>query len=145
MSVSQKTMQYPKKCLKANFSKKKKVQTLYIYSKVMVMQLSTSLIWNHPKNTWKCSKISWLSRCGIAIIDTDSLNLKIHVHVCQKHREYFGTTWSRGNVRCVYSKHNNGKARSRKDRGTSPSLCKEYFLKTRQTIQVCYGKLNTSN
>ena len=39
---------------------------------------------------------------------------------------------------------NNGKARSREDHGASPSLWKEYYLKTRQTIQVGSGKLNTS-
>jgi hypothetical protein len=60
--------------------------------------------------------------------------------------EYFGTRWKRGKVLCVYSKakHNNGKARSGEDHGASPSLWKEYYLKTRQTIQVGSGKLNTS-
>jgi hypothetical protein len=43
-------------------------------------------------------------------------------------------------VLCVYSKHNNGKARSRENHGASPSLWKEYYLKTRQTIQVGSGK-----
>jgi hypothetical protein len=61
-----------------------------------------------------------------------------------RNREYFGTRWKRGKVLCVYSKHNNGKARSREDHGASPSLWKEYYLKTRQTIQVGSGKLNTS-
>jgi hypothetical protein len=61
-----------------------------------------------------------------------------------RNREYFGTRWRRGKVLCVYSKHNNGKARSRENHGASPSLWKEYYLKTRQTIQVGSGKLNTS-
>jgi hypothetical protein len=39
---------------------------------------------------------------------------------------------------------NNGKVRSREDHGASPSLWKEYYLITRQTIQVGSGKLNTS-
>jgi hypothetical protein len=30
------------------------------------------------------------------------------------------------------------------DHGASPSLWKEYYLKTRQTIQIGSGKLNTS-
>jgi hypothetical protein len=30
------------------------------------------------------------------------------------------------------------------EHGASPSLWKEYYLKTRQTIQVDSGKLNTS-
>ena len=51
------------------------VQTLYIYSKVMVMQLSTSLIWNHLKNTWKCSKISSLSRLSCADVELPSSTL----------------------------------------------------------------------
>jgi hypothetical protein len=62
-----------------------------------------------------------------------------------RNREYFGTRWKRGKVLCVYSKHNNGKARSIEDHGASPSLWKEYYLKTRQSIQVGSGKLNTSN
>ena len=80
-----------------------------------------------------------LYRSGIFTIDTvtDSLNLKI----CQNHREYFGTRWRRGNVRCIYPEHNNRKGRT--DRGASPSLCKEYYLKTRQTIPFGSGKLNT--
>jgi hypothetical protein len=52
-----------------------------------------------------------------------------------RNREYFWTRWKRGKVLCVYSKHNNGKARSREDHGASPSLWKEYYLNTRQTIQ----------
>ena len=40
------------------------------------------------------------------------------------------------------SKHNNGKARSREDHGASPSLWKEYYRKTRQTIQVQVGSGN---
>jgi hypothetical protein len=39
-----------------------------------------------------------------------------------RNREYFGTRWRRDKVLCVYSKHNNGKARSREDHGASPSL-----------------------
>ena len=77
-----------------------------------------------------------LYRSGILTIDTDSLNLKI----CQKHREYSGTKWRRGNARCIYPEHNNRKGRT--DRGASPCLCKEYYLKTRQTIPVGSGKLN---
>ena len=41
-----------------------------------------------------------------------------------RNREYFGTRWKRGKVLCVYSKHNNGKARSREEHGASPSLWK---------------------
>jgi hypothetical protein len=41
----------------------------------------------------------------------------------------FWTRWKRGKVLYVYSKHNNGKARSREDHGASPSLWKEYYLK----------------
>ena len=59
-----------------------------------------------------------------------------------RNREYFGTRWKRGKVLCVYSKHNNGKARSREDHGASPSLWKEYYRKTRQTIQVGSGNLH---
>ena len=80
----------------------------------------------------------YLVHSGIVTIDNDSLNLKIY----QKQR-IFGTRWRRDKVLCVYSKHNNGKARSREDHGASPSLWKEYCLKTRQTIQVGSGKLNT--
>jgi hypothetical protein len=58
-----------------------------------------------------------------------------------RNREYFGTRWRRGKVLCVYSKHNNGKDRSREDHAASPSICKEYYMKTRQTIQVGSGKL----
>jgi hypothetical protein len=48
----------------------------------------------------------------------------------------------RGKVLCVYSKHNNGKARSREEHAVSPSLWKEYYLKTRQTIQVAASALH---
>ena len=54
----------------------------------------------------------------------------------------FGTRWKRGKVLCVYSKHNNGKTRSRENHGASPSLWKEYYRKTRQTIQVGSGNLH---
>jgi len=123
------------------------VQTLGIYFNVMLMQLSTSLAWTHQKKVpgkalqfHDCPEaLLILYRSGIFTIDTvtDSLNLKI----CQNHREYFGTRWRRSNARCIYPEHNNRKGRT--DRGASPSLCKEYYLKTRQTIPVGSGKLNT--
>ncbi|XP_062603266.1 uncharacterized protein LOC134265033, partial [Saccostrea cucullata] len=74
-----------------------------------------------------------LYRCGIFTIDPRSLDLKI----CQKHREYFGIRWRRSKTRCSYPEHNGQKSRG--DRGANPSLCKEYWLKTRSTLQVGTG------
>jgi hypothetical protein len=78
-----------------------------------------------------CLRPFYLVHSGIVTIGNDSLNLKIY----QKQR-ICGTRWRRDKVLSVYSKHNNGKTRFRVDHGASPSLWKEYCLKTRQTISI---------
>jgi hypothetical protein len=44
---------------------------------------------------------------------------------------------------CIF-KAQQWKGQSREDHGASPSLWKEYYLKTGQTIQVGSGKINTT-
>ena len=68
------------------------------------------------------------------MLDKHSVNLRI----CQAHRDFFGLKWRWNKVSCGYPGHNvNSKAKA--DRGANPSLCKQYWLKTRQTIQVGTG------
>ena len=85
----------------------------------------------------------YLVHSGIVTIE-DNVTTIHWISRYTRNREYFWTRWKRGKVLCVYSKHNNGKDKSREDHGASPSLWKEYYLKTRQTIQVGSGKLNTT-
>ena len=102
------------------------------------MQLSLSLAW---KYTWKGT--AWGPFYILYIVELSPSKTTIHwISRYTRNREYFGTRWKRGKVLCVYSKHNNGKARSREDHGASPSLWKEYYRKTRQTIQVGSGNLH---
>ena len=98
------------------------IQTLYIYSNVKLMQLSISLAWNHLKIYMErhCLRPFFLYIAELSPSTT------IHwISRYTRNREYFGTRWRRGKVLCVYSKHNNGKARSREGHGASPSLWKQ--------------------
>ena len=102
------------------------------------MQLSLSLAW---KYTWKGT--AWGPFYILYIAELSPSKTTIHwISRYTRNREYFGTRWKRDKVLCVYSKHNNGKARSREEHGVSPSLWKEYYRKTRQTIQVGSGNLH---
>ena len=104
------------------------------------MQLSLSLAW---KYTWKGTAWGPFYILYIAELSPSASKTTIHwISRYTRNREYFGTRWKRGKVLYVYSKHNNGKARSREDHGASPSLWKEYYRKTRQTIQVGSGNLH---
>ena len=76
-----------------------------------------------------------LYRSGIFSIDNGSLSLNI----CQKHRDEFGIYWKCNKVRCCHPDHPTS-SKAKADRGAPPSLCKEYWLKTRQLIQVGTGK-----
>ncbi|XP_052075392.1 uncharacterized protein LOC127712825 [Mytilus californianus] len=75
-----------------------------------------------------------LYRSGIFSIDHTTLQLKI----CQAHRDLLGIHWRRNKHSCCYPNHNE-KSKAKPDRGTTPSLSKQYWLKTRQTIPVGSG------
>ncbi|CAC5388013.1 unnamed protein product [Mytilus coruscus] len=75
-----------------------------------------------------------LYRSGIFSIDSSALKLKI----CDSHREYFGIQWRRKQIRCIYQGHSE-KSRSNADRGACPTLCKLYWLNTRQILPVGAG------
>jgi hypothetical protein len=97
------------------------IQTLYIYSNVKLMQLSLSLAW---KYTWKGT--AWDPFYILYNAELSPSKTTIHwISRYTRNREYFWTRWKRGKVLYVYSKHNNGKDRSREDHGASPSLWKE--------------------
>ncbi|CAC5425037.1 unnamed protein product [Mytilus coruscus] len=78
-----------------------------------------------------------LYRSGIFSIDHTTLQLKI----CQAHRDLLGIHWRRNKHSCCYPNHNE-KSKAKPDRGTTPSLSKQYRLKTRQTIPVGSGLCN---
>ncbi|CAC5390617.1 unnamed protein product [Mytilus coruscus] len=77
-----------------------------------------------------------LYRTGIFSIDSSALKLNI----CASHREYFGIQWRRKQIHCIYQGHSE-KSRSNADRGACPTLCKLYWLNTRQILPVGAGKL----
>ncbi|CAC5408500.1 unnamed protein product [Mytilus coruscus] len=73
-------------------------------------------------------------RSGIFSIDSSALKLNI----CDSHREYFGIQWRRKQIRCIHQGHSE-KSRSNADRGARPTLCKLYWLNTRQILPVGAG------
>ncbi|CAC5387360.1 unnamed protein product [Mytilus coruscus] len=75
-----------------------------------------------------------LFRSGIFSIDSSALKLNI----CASHREYFGIQWRRKQIRCIHQGHSE-KSRSNADRGACPTLCKLYWLNTRQILPVGAG------
>lgn len=73
--------------------------------------------------------IGILYRSGYFIIDKAVLSMKI----CLKHREELGARWKRSKRTCSYPGH---RGNMKADRGASPTMCKELWLKTRQIIPV---------
>lgn len=73
--------------------------------------------------------IGILYRSGYFIIDKAVLSLKI----CLKHREELGARWKRSKRTCSYP---GDRGNMKADRGASPTMCKELWLKTRQIIPV---------
>nr|XP_034319740.1 uncharacterized protein LOC105334179 [Crassostrea gigas] len=73
--------------------------------------------------------IGILYRSGYFIIDKAVLSMKI----CLKHREELGARWKRSKKTCSYPGH---RGNMKADRGASPTMCKELWLKTRQIIPV---------
>lgn len=53
--------------------------------------------------------------------------------ICLKHREELGARWKRSKRTCSYPGH---RGNMKADRGASPTMCKELWLKTRQIIPV---------
>jgi hypothetical protein len=57
----------------------------------------------------------------------------VNLRVCQVHRDFLGLSWKWNRASCGYGHNVSSKAKA--DRGVNPSLCKQYSLKFRQTIQ----------
>lgn len=80
-------------------------------------------------NAHICPEYVVLYRSGYFIIDKAVLSMKI----CLKHREELGARWKRSKRTCSYPGH---QGNMKADRGASPTMCKELWLKTRQIIPV---------
>ncbi|XP_062581853.1 uncharacterized protein LOC134243620 [Saccostrea cucullata] len=94
---------------------------------------SSECVKGKPFQSYDCPEsLLILYRSGIFTIDKNSLNLSI----CEAHRAHFGLNWRRGRVRCTYPDHDHSSSKAKSDRGATPSLCKELWLKTRQIIPV---------
>ena len=79
-----------------------------------------------------------LYRTGYFNIDARLLNL----NRWQQHRDYFGIYWRRSKLKCCYPEHP-ASSKAKVDRGASPRVCKEYWLKAREVINIGAGKNTT--
>ncbi|XP_071166181.1 uncharacterized protein [Mytilus edulis] len=75
-----------------------------------------------------------LYRTGIFSIDATTTQLSI----CPKHRDFYGIHWKNKSARCQHPDHPSS-SKAKADRGSSPLLCKQNWLYTRQIIPVGTG------
>ena len=96
---------------------------------------SAEIIHKHVYDAHICPEYMLiLYRSGYFTIDKTVLSMKI----CIKHREELGARWKRPRRTCCYPGH---QGKIKPDRGASPRLCKELWLKTRQILPVGAGWL----
>lgn len=74
-----------------------------------------------------------LYRVGIFSVDSSTCTLTLKI--CENHRANFGLQWRRMKTKCCHPDHN-AQSKAKPDRGATPTLCKDYWLRTRQTIVV---------
>lgn len=75
-----------------------------------------------------------LYRSGMFSVDIASTYLRI----CPKHRDIYGIYWHNNRTKCQFQDHPTS-SKAKADRGSSPMLCKQIWMCTRQVIPVGAG------